>query len=236
MEQQKTQERKKPRVRAPQNFMDAAADFEKSKSEQLRTNNRRLWTLCLTLAIIAALTTVSMLAAILFRKDPEPWILQVEKATGSMTVVKHLEQQNASIQETIDRYWLGKYVMLREGYDWYTLNDQYAAVMLMSESSVGAEYSKAVQAKGSPLEEFKDRKKVLVKINSITFIGSTAQVRFTKSVLSLSGEADPTVPPTNWIATLAADYGKHDLTEAQRLINPLDFRVATYRVDSERVQ
>ena len=222
--------------RAAQNFMDAAADFEKSKSETLRTNNRRLWAFSIATLGFASLAVIALLVAMLMRKDPEPWILQVDKATGSMTVVKHVNQQDATVQETIDRYWLGRYVMLREAYDWYTLNDQFSEVMLMSGSAVGSEYSKAVQAKDSPLEQFKDRKKVLVKINSLTFIGTTAQVRFTKTVLSPTGELDPLFPPSNWIATIAAEYGKRDLTEAQRLTNPLDFQVMSYRVDSERVQ
>lgn len=232
-----TKETKKVRpVRAAQSFMEAAADFEKSKSEQLRASNKRLWIFAIGCLTFAGLATIAMLVAVLFRQEPEPWILQVDKATGSMTVIKHVEQQDASMQETIDRYWLSRYVLLREGYDWYTISDQYTAVSLMSNSATAAEYSKLVQAKGSPLEEYKDRKKVVVSINSIAFIGSTAQVRFTKTILTPSGESDPLLPPTNWIATIGAEYGKRDLTEAQRLINPLDFRVATYRVDSERVK
>lgn len=223
-------------IRPAQSFMEAAADFEKSKSELLRASNRKLWIFAIGCLSFAGLTTIAMLVAILFRQEPEPWILQVDKATGGMTVIKHMEQQETTMQETIDRYWLSRYITLRESYDWYTINDQFAAVGLMSNSAIGAEYSREVQAKGSPLSEFKDRKKVVAKVNSITFIGETAQVRFTKTILSPSGEADPTIPPTNWIATLAAEYGKRDLSEAQRLINPLDFRVVSYRVDSERVQ
>lgn len=223
-------------VRAAQSFMEAAADFEKSKSEQLRASNKRLWIFAIGCLTFAGLTTIAMLVAVLFRQEPEPWILQVDKATGGMTVIKHVAQQDASMQETLDRYWLSRYVTLREGYDWFTINDQYSAVSLMSNSATAAEYSKQVQAKGSPLELYKDRKKVMVTVNSITFIGNTAQVRFTKTILSPSGEADPLLPPTNWIATIAAEYGKRSLTEAQRLINPLDFRVASYQVDSERVK
>ena len=106
----------------------------------------------------------------------------------------------------------------------------------MSDGDVAKEYSRKVQAPGSPLSVLKDKGKVVVKITSIAFFGETAQVRFTSEKLSASGENVDNSPLQKWIATIAFQFKPGMMTEQQRLVNPLGFKAATYRVDPEVIK
>ena len=67
----------------------------------------------------------------------------------------------------------------------------------------------------------------------MSFINGVGQVRFSKQVLTASGEPDAVIPTTYWLASIPYDY-KHDVKlEQQRLVNPLGFQAISYRVDPE---
>ena len=121
-------------------------------------------------------------------------------------------------------------------YDWFTISEQFEACKLMSDSDVAKENSRKVQAPGSPLSVLKDKGKVVVKITSIAFFGETAQVRFTSEKLNASGENVDNSPLQKWIATIAFQFKPGMMTEQQRLVNPLGFKAATYRVDPEVIK
>ena len=75
-----------------------------------------------------------------------------------------------------------------------------------------------------------------MKITSIAFFGETAQVRFTSEKLNASGENVDNSPLQKWIATIAFQFKPGMMTEQQRLVNPLGFKAATYRVDPEVIK
>lgn len=72
-----------------------------------------------------------------------------------------------------------------------------------------------------------------MRVLSISFINGVGQVRFSKQVLTASGDPDSVIPVTYWLASIPFDY-KHDIKlEQQRLINPLGFQALSYRADPE---
>jgi type IV secretion system protein VirB8 len=222
--------------RLPQDFAEAAADFEKSKIEEVKKSRKIAWIIAAIGAALGVIGTITALVALLMRTEPEPTILEVDKSTGATTVLRSVRDSHDQYDEVVNKYWLAKYVRTCEGYDWFTISEQFEACKLMSDDDVAKEYSRKVQAPGAPLSVLKDKGKVVVKIISIAFFGETAQVRFTSEKLNASGENVDNSPLQKWIATIAFQFKPGMMTEQERLVNPLGFKAATYRVDPEVIK
>lgn len=219
--------------RLPQSFVEAAADFERSKIEEIKRSRKTAWMIA---CVATSLCTVSLLAflfALLTRTEPEPTILQVDNSTGATTMLRSIKDTQDKYDEVVNKYWLANYVRLRESYDWHTISEQFEAIKLMSQSDVANEYAKLVQAPHAPLTLLKDKDKIVAKITSISFIGELAQIRFTTEKQSMNGENNDSSPVQKWIATIAFAFKSGLMTEQERLINPLGFQTLSYRVDPE---
>lgn len=222
--------------RTPQTFIEAAADFERSKTEEMRLSRKIAWVIA---GVSMGITTISIsafLVALLMRTEPEPTILRVDNSTGATTVLRSIKDVHDKYDEVVDKYWLAEYVKYRENYDWLTISSQFDAVNLMSDSPVGNEYSTFTKGKNSPLSILKDKGKIVIHIAAISFIGNVAQVRFTSEKQSINGLNTDGSPIQKWIATIAYFYRPGQMTEQQRLINPLGFKVTSYRVDPEVIK
>lgn len=222
--------------RAPQSFIEAAADFERSKIDEMKRSRKTAWIIASIATGICTVSIIAFLVALLTRPEPEPTIIQVDKSTGATTMLRSIKDSKDQYDEVINQYFLANYVRAREGYDWYTISEQIEVVKLMTDDSIEKEYSRAVQAKNSPLMVFKDKAKVIAKITSISFIGDLAQVRFTTEKQSLDGANTDGSPVQKWIATIAYSFKTGMMTPQQRLINPLGFNVLSYRIDPEVIK
>lgn len=188
---------------------------------------------------LIASTIVSILLAISIvvltpLKTAIPYLLRVDQTTG---FVDKLEPYNASktkVDEAVSRYFLARYVVDRESYDWYTIQSMFDFIKETSNNDVFVSYSNFYKSEFSPLEKLGKNMKMTATINSITFLNeTTVQVRFTKTITENSGKSIPSYSPTKWLATISFAFDKNITTERQRLINPLGFIVKSYKVDQE---
>jgi len=224
---------KRAEKRLPQNFIEAAADFEKAKIHEVLLSRKIAWIIASLSSAICTISIIAFLAALLLRTEPEPVILKVDNSTGATTVMRSIRDNKDRYDEVVNKYWLAQYVRTCESYDWYTISEAFESCKLMSESDVAKEYARKVQAPNAPLHVLKDKGKLVTKISSIAFLGDTAQIRFTTEKLNSSGENTDNSPVQKWIATVAYWFKPGQMTEQQRLINPLGFRAVSYRVDPE---
>lgn len=220
-------------IRIPQSFMKAAEDFEQSKIDNIKKQNSIYKVISIAAVSLAILAVISAMIAIMARKEPEPFVLKVDTTTGATEIMRSIKDTSENYDEVVNRYWLAKYIRTCETYDWFTISEQFEACKLMSEDHVANEYAINVQSPNSPLTLLKDKGKIAVKIISITFFGNTASVRFTTQKLNSNGENIDGSPVQRKIATIAYHYKSGYMTDQQRLINPLGFKVASYRVDFE---
>lgn len=222
--------------RAPQNFTAAALDFERSQVDDLKARMSLYRYVCAAGIIIGILGTATALVATLARKQPEPFVLKVDQSTGSTEVMRSIKDSEEKYDEVVNKYWLAQYIKICEGYDWYTIGEQFEACKLMSYDDVAKEYSRRIQAPESPLNLLKDKGKISIKIISIAFFGDTASVRYTSQKTNPSGEVIDGAPLQKKVATIAYEYKSGYMTDQQRLINPLGFKVASFRSDYEAQQ
>lgn len=212
-------------------FIQDANEFEKSKIVAIKRNNKIAWgiTGVSTLMTVMSVAAVMLLAPL---KTVEPFVIRVDNNTGVTDIVTTMKDHNQSYGEITDRYWLTQYVKHRESYDWWTVQSNYDAAMLLSGGTEQDAISALFQSEGAPYKVFKDDFRVDVKILSVTWIGDVAQIRFEKQVKPLS-ESVERPPAQRLMATIGYQYLNTPQSEKDREINPLGLQVMHYRVDTE---
>ncbi|AFT90429.1 type IV secretion system protein [Paraburkholderia phenoliruptrix] len=210
-------------------YLDQAREFEKSKmemaEEKARVADRRsVLSGGIALAAVFGITALGLLK----RPNP-PAVLRVNDATGKVDVLPTTENGHVSFTEKTDRADLRRYVEMRESYDWETISDMHSAVMFMSDDHEKDAYDALIRGPAGPLKLLKDQARIIARVGSITFVGSTAQVFFSRQVIPLNVAAKRP-DPTWWIATVA--FTRVDVPEKQdqQDIDPDGFRCTSYEV------
>ena len=104
----------------------------------------------------------------------------------------------------------------------------------MSTDKVFGEYDKKIKGKNQALEILKDKGRIKVTVGAITPVGDLFQVHYTTEKVNMTGENLDQSPIQSWVATIAFEFDPQlKLTEQERRINPLGFKVLSYRVDAE---
>lgn len=161
-------------------------------------------------------------------------LLVLNPATNSIEQVSLLTPQT-TYGEQNDTFWVSRFVTSFESYDFNAAQVDYNTVGLMSSSAVADLYSKRYKWGTSQAADkvLGDSENTTVKIASVILDreNSVATVRFstTKKFRTRPGSE----PSQYWIATVAYTYDNVLLKAAERYINPLGFRVLSYRVNAE---
>lgn len=216
------------------NLFEAAKLFDAAESLRIRKNAKIAWRL---VGVMSGITALSVLAVCLLTplKSVEPIVIRVDNNTGLTDMVSLMKERQDSYDEIIDKFNLKRYVEYREGYDWVTIQDTFNATKLMSNGNVAAEFEKFYATDNAPHKVLKNGYKVVVRVQSVAFVGGLAQVRFIKQRVPVgSGIDGQKSAPLKMIATIAWEYQGGKMSEQDRLINPLGFKVKSYRVDREQ--
>jgi type IV secretion system protein VirB8 len=210
-------------------YLKQAQAFERSKvqaaEEKARIADRR--SILSGGVALAAVFGMGVLG--LLKRPNPPAVLRVNDVTGKVDVLPTTANGHVSFTEKTDRHDLHTYVELRESYDWETIEDTHSAVMLMSDDQEKGAYDTFIRGPAGPLKMLRDKWRVIAKVGSITFVGSTAQVFFSRQAIALNA-ATRRPDPTYWIATVA--FARVNVPEKQdeQDVDPDGFRCTSYTV------
>lgn len=202
-------------------------------------NHKIKWLSFLTGFLLLSVTALAIaIASLAPLKTAVPYLLRVDSTTGYVDKLEPYNSETATIDESVVRYFLARFVENREGYDWYMIQSMYDFVEMTASRPIFDAYkSYMLNDELSPLKKLANRNKIQVKVNGITFLNKdTAQIRFTKMISELDGKPAVGYKPSKWIATVTFDFNRKIKTEEERLINPLGLNIASYRVDAEVVK
>jgi type IV secretion system protein VirB8 len=160
----------------------------------------------------------------------EPFVIEIEPKTGVTTVVYPLETKALSDDEAIKKYFVWKYVRLREEYFSGTFDLAFPQVALYSnENTYGTFYRmNNKNNKQSPMNTFGTGGTRQIEMKSFTFLKpQVAQVRFKVNIQGVP------IAATDKIATIDFVFDNQRLNEEQRYLNPLAFIVNEYNVVEE---
>lgn len=218
------------------NDTKTAISYEASIRYLVEKSNRRAWLIAF-LSIFLSIISVTAVVFLTPLKSVEPYVIRVDNTTGMVDIITSVNQTEfVSDNEALDKYFTTSYVKIREGYFYNILQNDYTTVQIWSSPEVSSDYLKIYEGDNSRVDILKNRTEIDVEINSVTLGNSNgmkmATIRFNQ--IYKDAKSRTITNKKAKIVTLAYDYSPQSLmTENERLINPLGFKVLTYRVDDE---
>lgn len=217
-----------------QQYCDEASAWEQDRIAGAKKSEKRAWIVA-GAALVLALGAVGAVAGLAPLKAVEPFVIRVDNSTGIVDVVSALDETKSSYEEAVSKYFLGKYVTVRERWLYQIHEEDYQTIGLFSATDVQKKYGDYMDPRknpASPLNVYGEAAEVHIDIKNISFINDeVAMVRYTKTV-ERAGER---AYPTHWVATIPFTYYPAPERERDRLVNPLGFQVTSYRNDPETV-
>ncbi len=211
-----------------------ALSYEASLEEHLHKSNRRAWTVALAMTFVSICLGIAI-AVMMPLKTFIPYMIKVDK-NGMHEIIYSLQQEEINAEEVLDKYWIGLYVQKREAYYYNLLEQDYIAVQEMSTDNIAQSYRKKYEGKNALDQKYQDKREIEVKVKSIVLGESAGSNTATIRVELIDKDLITNKPAikTVKVITLSYDYyPKVKQNESQRLINPLVFKVNTYRIDNE---
>lgn len=195
--------------------------------------------------ILAVITLVSLVAALISvltiegltpLKSVEPFVIQVEDKTGITKVVKPLKSDELLANESLNNFFVLKYVKARETYiHTDQAEQQYLedVVRLMSDRKEFAQYQRQINPniEGTVPNRLGNLGNRRINKRAISYIderknGGTARVEILVTEMIKND-----IRRYNKVAIVQFEYADLNLTEQERDINPLGFVVVAYRLD-----
>ncbi|EHN0312628.1 type IV secretion system protein [Campylobacter coli] len=208
-------------------------DYESSFQYLIEKSNKRAWIIAFVSAFIAFLSIIAVLLLTPL-KTIEPYVIRVDNTTGMVDILTTLDEEQISSNEALDKYFIAQYVKAREGYYYEILNQDYLLTQLMSSEKVANEYRAIYEGENARDQILKNSNEVSVEIISIVLGESngvkTSTIRANIVTKNLNTRG---ITSSTKVITLSYDYLLAKASEENRLLNPLGFKVLTYRIDNE---
>lgn len=223
-------------MNAPDDFhtadIEIAESWAQSVTEDLERSRRTAWIVACVSAAVALLLAIA-LVLLMPLKTVEPYTLLVDRQTGHVEALEPLNVQTVSADAALTRSFLVQYVIARESYDIDSIQRDYRRIALWSAGEARTRYIASMQpnAPGNPFTQLPTRAVVSVEIRSVSSLGAgRSLVRFTTMRSDAAGQDQE---PQYWAAIADWQYSGAEMSQEDRLINPLGFQVTRYRRDAE---
>ena len=213
-------------------YYEQAATWNNDRLKAMRSSARRAWWVAGAAVSVALLEAVA-LALLAPLKTVVPYTLMVDRTTGYVQALKPTEKAQIAPDTALTQSFLVQYVTARESFDINTLSQAYRKVALFSGEQARSSYLAIMQANSpqNPLATYPRRSVVETRVKSVSPSGAdTAFVRFDTVRTDANGQVHP---PTSWVAVIRYRYSREPMKLEDRFINPLGFRVVSYRKDPE---
>jgi len=209
--------------------------YETSIRYLIEKSNKRAWFVA-WVAVLLAVLMGGLIAYMLPLKKVEPYVIRVDKTTGMTELVTAVDKKSLTPDEAMDKYFASNYVKTRESYYYDFLSQDYIYVQLLSNNKVANEYRTIYQGENARdkilSSDFEVRGKILSVVlgESAGTKTATIRIKLTKKDLRTNN----IIETITKVVTLSYDYYPESLeTEEERLMNPLGFKVLSYRIDNE---
>jgi type IV secretion system protein VirB8 len=209
-------------------YLEQAMVFERSKVQAERDSKKIAWR-CFAGSMVLTGLTVIVSAVLVFNNKPNPPAIMQVHDNGEVTMLKTLSDGKITYGQATDISYLRKYIAYRESYDWETIQDFYNATLLLSSVTEGNVYASfnAETNPMAPVNVLKDKFRVIANAGTISFVGDTALVSFSKKTIPLNG-APPTIE--YFVATVSYKYENQPMDDKDRGINVAGWKAQTYQV------
>lgn len=213
--------------------MDVAQELEKDRGlerdlvGELVSSRRRAHRLNYFLGALTLVSVGAVAGLTPLKQPPEMYVVRVNDTNGAIEHVSRLGDPLDSYGDRIDKYFLNAYVRNCEGYNWYTIQEQFDTCALLSSPPIQTQYGKRYEGPNAPTERLGQLSNLDVDVHSITMgVNQTATVRF--STVQRDVTTGRNERAQHMIATIAYEYINVPLNESVARRNPLGFQVNRY--------
>lgn len=210
-----------------------AMDFESSLKYLIEISNKRAYIFAFFCGFIAilAIFAVMLLTPL---KTTEPYLVRVNDITGAVDIVTILDVEQITKNEALDKHFVSNYVKAREGYYFDMLNRDYELVNVLSSDSVASDYKDLYKGDNARDKLFSNKIQIGVDILSIVLTESNgAKTATIRANLKIKNITLKSIVNQYRVITLSYEYQNLKINENLRHLNPLGFKVLTYRVDED---
>ncbi len=221
---------------ALEGYFAEAASWDQDRARQARRGARVGWTVAgVACGVIVLLGGALMMLMPL--KRVVPLVIRVDRATGVVDVVPAY-RGHATFSQAVTQYFLVHYIETCERFNFATAESDYEECgAFQTPAENVAWYTRWNPTNPhSPLNVHKNGSTVSVEVEDLTFftrasgLKNLAQVRYRTLERQGSGAVERV---RHWIATIEYVYGKPPSNPAQRLWNPLGFKVVSFTREPE---
>lgn len=210
-----------------------AADSWNRDREDSARNARRIAWIAAAIAAAIALAEACALVALAPLKTVQPYTLLVDRQTGYVEALDPLQPTRIAADTALTQSFAVQYVIARESFDSAALQANYRKAAAWSEGAVRTRYIAAMQASNpdSPIARLPRSTVIETRVKSISVSGRNALlIRFDTQRRDANGQV---AAPQPWVALLRYRYTGEPATLAERMVNPLGFRVTYYQRSAE---
>ncbi|MCR2064679.1 virB8 family protein [Campylobacter helveticus] len=208
-------------------------DFETSVKYLIEQSNKKAWLIAIVSVFI---TLLSILAVLVLTplKTVEPYVIRVDNTTGMVDILTTLDEKQITQNEALDKHFIGQYIKAREGYFFDMLNQDYIFTQLLSSPEVAESYRAIYSGENSRDSRLGSFTKVEVNILSVV-LGESNGIKTATARINLksTNKNSKEESLSTKVITLSYKYFLNEMQEKNRILNPLGFKVLTYRIDEE---
>lgn len=213
-------------------FLEQSRGLERRWIDELIRSRKLAWRIALAASVLSFMAVGGVVALTPLKEPPEMYVVRVDKSTGAVEHVSRLDMHEQDYGERTAKFWLNMYVLNCEGYNWWTIQNQYEMCALLSNTEVQRNYGKKFEGANDLTVKLAQHTNIDVDVHSITLgVNQTATVRFSTTEREVATSRPS--PPKHWAATIAYQYVNVPVSEDVWRINPLGFQVIHYSVDAD---
>lgn len=205
---------------------------------------RNILSLITLLALICSIAATFSISQLVPLKSVEPFVIQVDQKTGMTQVVDPLKARELTANESINQYFMVEYIRARETYlgspdrNYYNYN----LVRVLSDPSIFSKYQRDIVLSNpdSPGARLSGGTRE-IHVSSIKFLDRKTLPSNEESrrylIRALVTEKPSNGAPRNMqkLILMEFKYTELELSTEDRYLNPIGFRVLSYRIDDDTI-
>lgn len=211
-------------------------DWEAEKLSSLEKSRKVAWMTAGFLGVLLAITVVSLATLVPLRRTI-PYLVKVDNENGNVEVLQPFDSRNIKINDLLRKYWINKYVLEREQYNYWLIANDYDFVVSATSPEISKDYTSQFQGERSLDKVFGKETERRIRILSTTPSPASPDVmvvRFERTTVSKTVVVEQ---PTLFTATIKYTFNPAVKgSERDLLRNPVGLYIGAYRRDVEQVR
>lgn len=198
---------------------------------------RNRWFLGTIVAASVAVASVAALLMLLPLQKLVPLAVTIDSRSGLVTAVEYgRDVAELTQKQAVQRSDVAKYVIARETYDPLDLATTAKKVLVMSDANVWRQYEDEISHfnESSTVRRYGAKLRRRVEVTTVVPLPNTPnayQVRYVVVEEYPGSQTQAVEKP--YVSTVSFRYSEKPLSNEDRILNPLNFRVTGYRRDQE---